>query len=155
SLTGKPIYAVKKFGDTVLDISTIEIDRQQTFPFEYLEVSPGTAGPVRIGSSIAYCGFPIIGQAQVNSSQYFEGRVTDSRSNRKEFTMAIVGYTGCSGSPIFDIGESTPRLCGVNSYAKKDGVGRADSCRAVDIIHLFDLFQVTPAYNHRNFSKPF
>jgi hypothetical protein len=62
-----------------------------------------------------------------------------SKTNINEMTMDLVGFTGCSGAPLFVREGRSEHLWGVLFYALKDTTGKGEKCKAVDLRSLIDI----------------
>ena len=137
--TGQPTYLSIYQNDTLLDISAIQVKRQGAFEFDYYDLA--NADPkakVSVNDDVFYYGFPIKNGRQSDAAEYFDGKISEIDSKGNELTADIVGYTGCSGAPLFfSVGQSK-HLWGVLFYALKDNTGRAERCKAVDLNSLLD-----------------
>lgn len=138
STTQQPTYLSVYQNEKLLDISAVPVKRQPSFEFDYYDVdNERTNVEAKIGDYAFYYGFPIKNGKQSDAVEYFEGKISETNIN--ELTVDIVGYTGCSGAPLFFRKGHGQYLWGVMFYALKDNTGRGEKCKAVDLKSLIEL----------------
>lgn len=139
STTKQPTYLSIYQSDKLLDISAIQVNRQDSFDFDYYDVDiANTKVTASINDDAFYFGFPIKNGRQSDEVEYFEGKISGISLENKDLTADITGYTGCSGAPLFvRVGQSI-YLWGVLFYALKDSTGKAERCKAVDLNPLIE-----------------
>jgi len=131
---GVPTFSSINYEGVLLDISAIKINRENIFKFDFYNIDINKDNIEELtGDSVFYFGFPIRNARQVDSSEYFKGTIIGTDDKKKEFTIDIVGYIGCSGAPLFIDRRKKNNLIGVLFYALKDNTGKANVCKAVDI----------------------
>jgi hypothetical protein len=137
--TGQPTYFSIYQNDALLDISAILVKREGEFDFDYYDLeNADQKHKISVNDDVFYYGFPIKNGRQSDAAEYFDGKISEIDSKRNELTADIVGYTGCSGAPLFfRVGQST-YLWGVLFYALKDNTGKAMRCKAVNLNLLID-----------------
>ena len=139
STTKQPTYLSIYQSDKLLDISAIQINRHDSFNFDYYDVdSANTKVKASIKDDAFYYGFPIKNGRQNDVVEYFEGKISEMDLEGREVTIDIVGYTGCSGAPLFVRVGQRKYLWGVLFYALKDSMGIAERCKAVDLTSLIE-----------------